>query len=99
MFEERGLMPKVRMELSSNEAIKQAIIAGLGVSILSRHTLGQDTDQPQLTTLDVEGVPGEGHWYLVYPMGKQLSPVALAFSQMVKTEAENLSNTSPAAVR
>ncbi len=99
MFEERSLMPRVRMELSSNEAIKQAIIAGLGVSILSRHTLGQDTDQPQLTTLDVEDVPGEGHWYLVYPMGKQLSPVALAFSQMVKTEAENLSNTSPAAVR
>lgn len=99
MFEERGLMPRVRMELSSNEAIKQAIIAGLGVSILSRHTLGQDTDQPQLTTLDVEDLPAEGHWYLVYPMGKQLSPVALAFSQMVKTEAENLSNTSPAAVR
>jgi DNA-binding transcriptional LysR family regulator len=42
MFEERGFEPKVRMELSTNEAIKQAIIAGLGVSIMSRYTLGLD---------------------------------------------------------
>jgi DNA-binding transcriptional LysR family regulator len=90
MFEERGFEPKVRMELSTNEAIKQAIIAGLGVSIMSRYTLGLDTDQPQLTTLDVEGVPVEGSWYLVYPMGRQLSPVAMAFVELVREEAKKL---------
>ena len=90
MFEERGFEPKVRMELSTNEAIKQAIIAGLGVSIMSRYTLGLDTDQPQLTTLDVEGFPVEGSWYLVYPMGRQLSPVAMAFVELVREEAKKL---------
>jgi DNA-binding transcriptional LysR family regulator len=97
LFEERGLMPKVRMELSSNESIKQAIIAGLGVSILSRHTLGEDTEQPQLTALDVEGVPGDGQWYLVHSLGKQLSPVARAFSQLAKADAERLVEALPAA--
>jgi DNA-binding transcriptional LysR family regulator len=67
-----------RLELGSNEAIKQAILAGLGISALSRHAL--TLNQPdQFAELDVEGFPILRHWYAVYPAGRQLSVVARAF--------------------
>ncbi|MBI1283968.1 MAG: LysR family transcriptional regulator [Thiobacillus sp.] len=67
-----------RLELGSNEAIKQAILAGLGISALSRHAL--TLNQPdQFAELDVEGFPILRHWYAVHPAGRQLSVVARAF--------------------
>ena len=78
------------MELCTNEAIKQAILAGLGVSILSRYTLGLDVEQRDLVSLDVEGFPLEGHWYFVYPVGKQLSLVTQAFMDFARVEAKQL---------
>ena len=90
LFARHGLQPKVRMELSTNEAIKQAILAGLGVSILSHYTLGLDVDQPGLVTLDVEDLPVERFWHFVYPVGKQPSVAALAFMEFVRKEAKNL---------
>jgi len=89
-FDSRGLEPRIRMELSTNEAIKQAILAGLGVSILSRYTMGLDMEQPQLAVLDVEGFPIERNWQFVYPVGKQISPVARAFMDFVRAEAKAL---------
>lgn len=90
VFEQHRLKPLVKLELSSNEAIIQAILAGFGVSILSRHTLGLDTDQTQLTCLDVQGFPLERQWHFVYPIGKQLSAVAQAFMDLVRIEARGL---------
>ena len=90
LFDQHGLKPWIRMELSTNEAIKQAILAGLGVSILSRYTLGLDVEQTQLVTLNVEGFPLEHHWYFVYPSGKQLSLVAKTFMDFVRIEAKQL---------
>jgi DNA-binding transcriptional LysR family regulator len=90
LFEQHGLTPNVRMELSTNEAIKQAILAGLGVSILSKYTLGLDTEQDDLVALDVEGLPLEGHWYFAYPTGKQLTMVAQSFMEFVRKEAKAL---------
>jgi DNA-binding transcriptional LysR family regulator len=78
-FGESGLKLKMRMELGSNEAIKQAVIGGLGVSVLSRHTLESDTPSKQLVILDVQGFPIKRHWYFVYPSGKQLSIIARTF--------------------
>jgi DNA-binding transcriptional LysR family regulator len=89
-FDRHGLEPRVRMELSTNEAIKQAILAGLGVSILSRYTLGLDTDQRQLAVLDVEGLPVERQWQFVYPVGKQVAPPARAFMDFVRAHAKRL---------
>lgn len=89
-FDRAGIEPRVRMELSTNEAIKQAILAGLGVSILSRYTLGLDTEQSQLTILDVEGLPIERQWQFVYPLGKQIAPAARAFMDFVRAEAKHL---------
>lgn len=78
-FTERGLRPNVRMELGSNEAIKHAIIAGLGISALSLHTLTLDGGAGRLAMLDVEGFPIQRTWYLVHPKGRDLSTIAKTF--------------------
>lgn len=90
LFHERGLTPKIRMELGTNEAIKEAILAGLGVAILSRHTFGLDPESPRYVCLDVEGFPLESHWYLVYPAGKRLTAAARAFLDFARAEAKGL---------
>jgi DNA-binding transcriptional LysR family regulator len=90
IFAEHGLEPKVRMELSTNEAIKQAIIAGLGVSIMSRYTLGLDVAQEQLAVLDVEGFPVEKNWVFAYPVGKQLPVLAQGFMDFTRKVARPL---------
>lgn len=90
LFDRNRCEPRVRMELSANEAVKQAILAGLGVSILSRYTLGLDTDSPHLVALDVQGLPVERPWQIVYPVGKQVSPAAQAFLALVREEARRL---------
>jgi len=89
-FGRSGLQPKIRMELSANEAVKQAILAGLGVSILSRYTLGLDAEPHNLAVLDVEGFPIAGSWHFVYPVGKQVSAAARGFMEFVRVEAKNL---------
>lgn len=89
-FATHGFAPRVRMELSTNEAIKQAILAGLGVSIMPRYTLALEPEDDRLTCLDVEGFPLVGHWYLVYPGAKQLSLVARAFIDFARSEAKPL---------
>ena len=79
LFRQHSLDLNVRMELGSNEAIKQAIIGGLGISVLSHHTMVLDAATGLLTTLDVEHFPIKRKWYTVYPTGKQPSIVAQAF--------------------
>ncbi len=78
-FAEHGLTPNIRMDLGSNEAIKHTVIAGLGVAILSLHTLVLDGADGPLGVLDVEGFPIERKWYLAHPQDKELSPMAKAF--------------------
>ena len=78
-FAERHFSFKVRMELGSNEAIKQAIAGGLGVSVLSQHALALDGTDGLLQPLDVAGFPLQRQWYVAYPAGKHLSAVAEAF--------------------
>ncbi len=78
LFHDHGLDIRPRLELGSNEAIKQAILAGLGISALSCHALA--LHQPgQFAVLDSEGFPIQRHWYAVYPAGRQISVVARAF--------------------
>lgn len=90
LLDQHGLSVKVRLELGSNEAIKQAIIGGLGISVLSRHTLGLEANTNKLAILDVEGFPIRRHWYAVYPAGKQLSVVAHTFFQYLLEEAKRI---------
>jgi DNA-binding transcriptional LysR family regulator len=88
MFDEHGLDVRVKLDLGSNEAIKQAIAGGLGISVLSLHTLALEGTNSQLTLLDVEGFPIQRHWYVVYPAGKQLSIIAQTFFDYLLTEGK-----------
>lgn len=82
-FAARGLALHTTMELSSNEAIKLAVQAGLGLGILSLQTLELELELKRLAVLDVEHFPIMRHWYVVHRADKRLSPVALAFKDFV----------------
>jgi DNA-binding transcriptional LysR family regulator len=84
IFDANGPRPRVRMELGSNEAIKHAIVGGLGLSVLSLHTLTLEGTDGPVAILDVEGFPIMRQWYLVYPKGKELSLVARTFLDFAK---------------
>ncbi len=90
LFDEMNVEVKVKLELGSNEAIKQAIAGGLGISILSRHTLMPHTDD--LTILDVEHFPIKRNWYMVYPNGKQLSIVARTYFEYLLEAAKQFAS-------
>lgn len=90
LFARHGLAPRVRMELSSDEALREAIHAGLGVAILPRYTPGANGALPRLVCLDVEGFPLESHWHFVYPVGRRLSSAARAFMDFARVEARTL---------
>ncbi len=88
LFDEHGVKVKVRLELGSNEAIKQAIAVGFGISVLSRHTLTPEGVTSELTILDVQHFPIKRQWYVVYPAGKQLSIVAQTFYEFLLSQAK-----------
>ncbi len=85
-FEERGVQFKTGMEMTSNSAIKHAVEAGLGLGVVSIHTLELELEAGRLTLLDVQGFPIERHWYLVACRGKRLPPVARAFFDFLMGE-------------
>jgi LysR family transcriptional regulator, low CO2-responsive transcriptional regulator len=73
----------ITMEISSNETIKQAVIAGMGVSFLSAHTISLELQVGNLAVLDVAGFPVMLNWYVVHRKNKRLPPVALAFKEFL----------------
>ncbi len=79
LFAEKNLRPHIVMELSSNEAIKHAVASGLGVSILSIHSLALEGTGGPIEVLEAEGFPILRQWFLVYPKGKHLSSTAQKF--------------------
>jgi LysR family transcriptional regulator, low CO2-responsive transcriptional regulator len=83
-FSQQDISLNVRMELGSNEAIKQAVIGGLGVSVLSKSTLSKNDLAKELTILDVKGFPINRAWYIVWPKGKTLSVVADSFVKFLR---------------
>ena len=83
-----GLEPRVVMEMSSNETIKQAVMAGMGISFLSLHTIGLELEHRLIATLDVEGTPIVRAWNVVHTLSKLLSPAAEAFRYFMLERAE-----------
>jgi len=79
LFSAQGFRPGLRMELGSNEAIRQAVAAGLGVAVLSRHALDSGHQSDEVVPLDVQGFPLHSQWHVVSPKGKRLSPIASVF--------------------
>ena len=78
------------MEMASNETIKQAVQAGMGISLLSLHTIGLELKTRRLAILDVQGLPIVRDWYVVRLAAKRLSPVAQAFRTFLLAEARKL---------
>jgi DNA-binding transcriptional LysR family regulator len=88
-FAAHGFAPRVRLELGSNEAIKQAVAAGMGLAVLSRHALAAQASHDHLAVLEVEGFPVLSSWWTLYPRGKRLSPVATVFLQHLERAASD----------
>jgi len=80
----------IAMEIRSTETIKQAVIAGMGVSFVSAHTISQETRAGSLRVLDVEGFPLMLNWYVVHRRNKRLPPVAQAFKDFLLADGPAL---------
>ncbi len=78
-FATHHFVPRIRLEMGSNEALKQAVAGGLGLSVVSQHALGPDVAGQGLIVLEVSGFPIVSNWYTVHLQGKRLSPLAEAF--------------------
>jgi hypothetical protein len=77
------------MEMASTETIKQAVMAGMGLSFLSLHTLGLELDNRLIAVLDVQGAPVVRAWNVVHMLSKLLSPAAEAFRYFVLEHGED----------
>jgi LysR family transcriptional regulator, low CO2-responsive transcriptional regulator len=79
VFKERGVAYSASMEVSSNETIKQAVMAGMGISFISKHTVSLELAAGKLATLNISGLPLLRDWYVIHLRDKRLSPITAAF--------------------
>lgn len=89
-FSEHDINVTLSMEMNENEAIKQAVQAGMGLGVVSTHTIELELETKRLVILDVEDFPIMRHWYLVHRKEKRLSPITQAFKEFVLNEGRNL---------
>jgi len=87
-FRDAHVTPARIMEMASNETIKQAVIANMGLAFLSLHTAGLEIETGQLVVLDVVGLPLVRRWHIVHLQGKPLSPAAEALRYFVLEQGE-----------
>ena len=85
-FSKSRFKPNVRLELGSNEALKESVAGGLGLGLVSSHALHGLVKEHGVSVVAVEGFPLPSAWHIVHPAGKKLSPVAAAFKQHVSKE-------------
>lgn len=90
LLKERGVQIKPYMELGSSEALKQAVMAGLGITVLSLHSVQLELEVNKLTVLDVEGFPLKRRWYAVHLKGRKLSLVARTFLDFILEESDRV---------
>ena len=89
-FSERGVTISRTLEMNSNETIKQAAMADMGLAFISQHTIGLEMAAGRLVQLPVEGLPVIRQWYVVHLQEKRLSPVATAFRRFLLDEGAPL---------
>jgi DNA-binding transcriptional LysR family regulator len=87
-FVDARVEPRLQMQLNSNETIKQAVMAGLGLGFLSLHTIGLELENGLIQVLDVRGAPVVRAWNIVHTRAKLLSPAAEAFRYFMLEHAE-----------
>ena len=93
MMENEGLKVDPYMELGSSEAIKQGVVAGLGIAILSLYSLELERAAGKLVLLDVKGFPVKRRWYAVHMKGKKLSLVARTYLDYILNVSKETLNT------
>lgn len=89
-FAGHGVQLANTTEMGSNETIKQAVMAGMGISFISEHTIGLELAAGRLVRLPVTGTPVTRQWYVVHRADKQLLPMTLAFLEFVRLEGPRL---------
>jgi LysR family transcriptional regulator, low CO2-responsive transcriptional regulator len=90
LFAQHDIPLKVAMEMPSNETIKQAVMAGMGMSFLSLRTVRHELAAGHLALVDITGMPIVGNWYVTHLKQKKLSPAAKAFKGFLIEQAGSL---------
>lgn len=85
-FQNNGLAPRIGMEMDSNETIKQAVMAGLGIAFISQHTVFHELDERRLVTLKVKGLPVMRQWHAIRRADKIMLPPAQAMLDFLGKE-------------
>lgn len=93
-FSQANVIPQLRLELASDEAVKQAVIAGLGLSILSILTLKNELKQKEVKIVPIKGLPLKSNWRLVWLKRKKSSMVAQAFLDYIRREKAAIYKTN-----
>jgi len=88
-MEAHQMTPRIVMEMASNEAIKQAVMAGMGIALLSLHTVGLELEHHLIAAPDTEGLPVMRRWHIVNTLAKTLSPAAEAFRYLILENGES----------
>ncbi|MFO0584653.1 MAG: LysR substrate-binding domain-containing protein [Anaeromyxobacter sp.] len=96
-FGAHRIRPRSETEIASNETIKQAVMAGMGLAFISRHAIGLEVAAGQLAVLDVEGLPIVRDWNVVHRTGRRLSPGATEFKRFVLKQGRAFLAAWPAA--
>jgi DNA-binding transcriptional LysR family regulator len=87
-FLKSKIRPNVRLELGSNEAVKEAVAGGLGIGVISQHALHGQQKEHGAQVINVPGFPLRSSWHLVHLAAKNLSPIARAFKQHITTDKQ-----------
>ena len=82
------IKPRIGMEIGSNETIKQAVMAGLGIAFISAHTIAAEIDDGRLAILDIVGLPEMRHWFVVRLTAKRMMPAAHALRDFLVAEGQ-----------
>lgn len=93
-LKEKGIKSGMKMQLTSNEAVKQAVISGLGYSIMPLIGLKNELEKGDLKIIPLPGLPIVSNWRLIWLKGKAMSPVASAYLAFLKSNKENIRNLS-----
>jgi LysR family transcriptional regulator, low CO2-responsive transcriptional regulator len=96
MFADAGITAHVAMEISSNETIKQAVMAGLGIAFISAHTVAMEIEMKRLVMLDVTGLPMLRQWWVVHHREKRLMPAPGALWRFLEQEGRKFLPRFPA---
>jgi DNA-binding transcriptional LysR family regulator len=91
-LDKMGIIPNMKMQLASNEAVKQSVIAGLGLSIMPLIGLKNELEKGDIKIIPIKKLPIVSSWRLIWLKGKKLSPVAMAYLDFISEFNEEIKN-------